>query len=477
MKFDKLIQLVGCLDKRGKELFSINISSFFEESCFSSDFSSYFDEHKLDLLSLKEKIGEDTFQNLFMCAVEFFLSNEYPGDYESWNAIDSFLKKNDPFLSVQDKIYLNGLRESYMSIYEVIEVKLNKSITLRNLLDENHSQITVQEKKGTHFICQWDFLGARVVKTSNKSLLSGGLLLLSRDTANEAMEIIHKIVKVMMRKKTLRFFQEKTKDPVLMIKKMWTKEIAQAWFEEQMQLMQEPTLFNYDGDKLEFYTIEFSLKKPITEIVKAINHLPELKQPNIVKNSWIWPIKETESVYKKKEKTKEKLKTKEVFVDTHLSYEDGENIRIFAELKIEGKKLIIDVNSEQRANIVEDFFKTNLTSFFEKPIRTLNDLKSQQEEMKNSKDLKTGFSVEGEEKLKEQFFDQHYRNWLDSPLPALKGKTPRAAAKTKTGIQHVINLLKDMINMELQAVKQGIKTSSYNFDWVFSELNIDKNSL
>ncbi|HBG34614.1 MAG TPA: hypothetical protein DDX01_04570, partial [Holosporales bacterium] len=77
--------------------------------------------------------------------------------------------------------------------------------------------------------------------------------------------------------KNIRFFQEETKDPVLMIKKMWVKEIAQAWFMEQMQKRQEPTLFNYDGDKLQFYTIEFPLKGSLTEVVKILNKLPELK--------------------------------------------------------------------------------------------------------------------------------------------------------------------------------------------------------
>ncbi|EKE09270.1 MAG: hypothetical protein ACD_16C00200G0003 [uncultured bacterium] len=95
----------------------------------------------------------------------------------------------------------------------------------------------------------------------------------------------------------------------------------------------------------------------------------------------------------------------------------------------------------------------------------------------SSNELTSGLSVEEEERLKEQFFDRHYREWLDSPLPALKGKTPRDAVKTKTSFQHVIDLVKDMGNAEQRAVKQGNQSKPYNFDWLFAELGIDLNLL
>ena len=126
----------------------------------------------------------------------------------------------------------------------------------------------------------------------------------------------------------------------------------------------------------------------------------------------------------------------------------------------------------------EDFFQTHLTSPAGKPIRIQHDLKRASEETNlSSNELTLGLSMEEEEQLKEQFFDRHYREWIDSPLPALKGKTPRAAAKTKTGLQHVIDLIKDMVNAELRAVKQGSKSSPYNFDWLFAELGIQRHLL
>lgn len=233
MQFDKLIKLIGRLDEKEKECFELGLSSFFGKSLSPDGFA--FGEHELNLVTLEEKLGETVFRPLFMCAVEFFLSNEYPLGFSSWNAIDYFLKKRGPLLPTQDKMYLKGLRDSYMSLYEVIDVKLDQSITIRNLLEDSEPAIVVKEKMGTHCICQWDLLGARIIRTPKVTLFAGGLLLLDREVTNAAKETIEKISKVMMSAKNLRLFQKETKDPALMIKKMWVKEIAQNWFIKVME--------------------------------------------------------------------------------------------------------------------------------------------------------------------------------------------------------------------------------------------------
>ncbi|MGH7821262.1 MAG: antitoxin Xre/MbcA/ParS toxin-binding domain-containing protein, partial [Candidatus Binatia bacterium] len=43
---------------------------------------------------------------------------------------------------------------------------------------------------------------------------------------------------------------------------------------------------------------------------------------------------------------------------------------------------------------------------------------------------------------------QVLRRWIDEPLPALDGDTPREAARTKAGRNRVDTLLKEMQNFE-----------------------------
>jgi hypothetical protein len=48
------------------------------------------------------------------------------------------------------------------------------------------------------------------------------------------------------------------------------------------------------------------------------------------------------------------------------------------------------------------------------------------------------------------YLREHYRKWLDEPLPALGGKTPRKAARTKRGRAEVDAMLKDIENDALR---------------------------
>ena len=63
------------------------------------------------------------------------------------------------------------------------------------------------------------------------------------------------------------------------------------------------------------------------------------------------------------------------------------------------------------------------------------------------------------------FKRQHYRSWADRPIPALRGKTPREAVRSREGRQAVDALLKDIENHEQRA------SSDVRFD--FAEIRRD----
>jgi hypothetical protein len=67
-----------------------------------------------------------------------------------------------------------------------------------------------------------------------------------------------------------------------------------------------------------------------------------------------------------------------------------------------------------------------------------------------------------------EYLLDHYRRWLDDPLPALGGKTPRDAARTDQGRAQVEELLKDIENTSL-AIPGG---EAVDFDALRRELGI-----
>ena len=69
-----------------------------------------------------------------------------------------------------------------------------------------------------------------------------------------------------------------------------------------------------------------------------------------------------------------------------------------------------------------------------------------------------------------QFYDRHYRAWLDEPLPALDGHTPREAAALKSARPKLISLLKSMESAAERQRQAGVP--AYDFGWMWGELGM-----
>jgi hypothetical protein len=63
------------------------------------------------------------------------------------------------------------------------------------------------------------------------------------------------------------------------------------------------------------------------------------------------------------------------------------------------------------------------------------------------------------------FYERHYRNWVDSTLPALGGRTPREAASLKRARPKLIALLKSFENMAERQRRES--RPAYDFAWIW----------
>jgi hypothetical protein len=77
-----------------------------------------------------------------------------------------------------------------------------------------------------------------------------------------------------------------------------------------------------------------------------------------------------------------------------------------------------------------------------------------------------------EAELLAEFYEQHYGKWLDEPLPALGGRTPRQAAASKSGRPKVVALLKHMENSTERQRREGL--GGYDFSWMWEDLGLDR---
>ena len=291
---------------------------------------------------------------LYPCALEFFFSNEYRSGPKKriWNVIDVFLKYDEALLSPAEKDYLKGMRDSYMSLYEVTHIEPEKSLTLKSLIKYDSQEIVVTEKRGTRQLAEKEIIGARIVQTKNKNFLAGGILCLSKKAAKEAKKTIESISGFMLSEEFLNRIRAEQPNPELMVRKMWVKEISGEWFRDHMNRQRPPTVMNIDGDPFEHITLTFPMTVPKKEMSALLNSLSELMQTGF--SQWIWRVKNNPEIV------------------THpLNKEDGEEAgtlySVYAEIRIKGKNLIASVNSQEHVSILKNFLKIHLAGKIGEP--------------------------------------------------------------------------------------------------------------
>jgi hypothetical protein len=113
----------------------------------------------------QEELGDELAENgysgmLFGIMFEDFLSRRLAPDDR--NIVDDYLKRRGWRETVPGRRYLQQLRDSVLSLYEVVEVSPGRHCDLRDLVRDGET-IRVHEHMGTQNLVKWDQLAARVL--------------------------------------------------------------------------------------------------------------------------------------------------------------------------------------------------------------------------------------------------------------------------------------------------------------------------
>jgi hypothetical protein len=89
-----------------------------------------------------------------------------------------------------------------------------------------------------------------------------------------------------------------------------------------------------------------------------------------------------------------------------------------------------------------------------------------------SRRMKSGVPRDVEQKLYNEHMRKHYEKWVREAIPALNGKTPLEAVKTRAGKTKVLNLLKQLENSEERRKADG--EVSFDTAWLWKLLGFKK---
>jgi hypothetical protein len=319
-----------------------------------------------------------------------------------------------------------------LRLYQVEEVRRDEGLRLRDLLDDATLEVT--ERALTRALEKWDLLGVRVAPDDDGTLRVEGAPYLFG--VAEKDELLRKIRAEEARRR--RAAPGAGSDGV---RRAAALVLHRHWLERTLS-PRLPTLVTPEGDPMEFGTVVYDVRDE-TALHARLSAHAALEAGEDGSYHWFEPS------------------------------DDGMR-RTLGDIEIQGTRLILNVSSRARA-------ARGRKLLAEAAGKALRYRSARYEDVAEA--LKTHRGHDREEEAEEvhpkdaadfvlEFKDRHYRTWADVPLPALGRRTPRDAARDTALRPRLVDLLKQMENMEARGARRG--QPAYDFSWLWAELGLSR---
>ena len=405
------------------------------------------EQFEIDQDGLADLLGEQWSGVLWGCGFEDFLGQHY----EDGNIVDLYLKRRGWKETALNRAYFTALRDAPVSLYEVSDVQPGTSMVLRDLLSDA-APVTVREKSATRRLKQWDRIAVRVVPERDHHVISGALLPFRPEAVDFLFAGLRDALKLKKRD-ALRL----TRDQLLGCAPLFTS--AWLFIEIDRALTPaEPQFTNSDGDDVLFHDLRYPLASGVTQ--KAVAERLDRVKGFLPEGPKFWN-------WLAARKARGGTAGGGIMLDTQM---EGATVLGSAELK--GRTLLVTVNSAERAAKVQTLIGAAVGDLLKPPLTTIRTVDQVRAEQRRDGPREAADEIPPEvaRQFMRDHLDQHYRETLDAPIPALGGKSPRQAVRTAAGREKVIDWLK-MLENRSAGHREG-PIAEYDFGWMWVELGL-----
>ncbi len=349
---------------------------------------------------------------------------------EGRTALDLFLERDARNLGAGERHFLEGLRVSHLRLYEVLEVKPDQGFELRDLWDDR--RLYVRERAATRQIVAWDLVVARIGPGGDGETVFETLpYLFSATDKDDLLKGLRKAHQLFTREfpdqDLCRFFRKMA--PVF--HKLWLDRVA---------LPPRPKIITGDGEAFIFAKVIFDLLDRDAAIRSLADRDDIVEQGD---GSYVW-------------------------LEPAGSLQRSAGTMIFEE-----KRVVFETTSQKRAEKARDELPGLLAGAVRFRAISYEDVEQAlQHAPKTPNKEESGIPIEEQRKMLGEFYERHYRKWLDEPVPALGNRTPRHAAGLKTMRPKVVALLKDFEGHSERQRRSG--QIAYDFGWMWTELGLNR---
>jgi hypothetical protein len=401
------------------------------------------------------------FNNFF---IPWFLFNWISDEAVESNDFDStitvaenYVKSYEKNLNDPEKQFIEAMKKTYYSFYSVLDVDFEKSLTVKDImLGTTHF---IKERKGTHCLKRGDVLFSRILTVNNQSIFIGMAPFLIPVQYNTSLIDFRKWL-----------IEENNQNPLNpeVLRGEFDWELLDYFFEimEAVYTRSLPTLFNTDGDLLQFSKSYFELFMEPKEVLNRLLPLTLSKDAEQflqdAQHDKRGGIKKVEFPWLRKGNKQHK----------------NWNNTVMGHITLEKGKLILETNSEKRIQKGKKLLSKYLgeaiqfqKTLIESPEQKMKSMsKSDKENIKKEDDLLLLPEVQEQIKAMAQ---AHWETWFDQPIPVLDNQTPRQAAETVEGREKLEALLLQYERYDLE--REDNDPLKANIDFLRTELALNKN--
>ena len=345
--------------------------------------------------------------------------------------LELFLERSRRGLRSGELRYLGRARLSHFRLYEVLGVRPDEGFDLRDLWAG--TRLRVQERLATRQVVQWDILAARVVLgPNNVPVLDGPPYLYPariKDTLVKDLKRLHR-----------RFRRRIPGDDVDFLKRFgW---VFFAWWVEHVVVRPRIALRTAEGDEMVFSHAVFDVRDR-EALERALAGHADLERQDDGSYAWLEPAA------------------------------DDEFRRGLGTFVLHDDRLVLDTTSEPRAERGRALLEALAGDAVSYRATSLESVERAIDRRPPAQPREThAVPPEVEAQVVAAYYDKHYRQWIETPLPALGSLTPREASASKADRPRLVALLKDMESLAARERLAG--RLAYDFAWMWAELGLER---
>lgn len=340
----------------------------------------------------------------------------------------AFLEKRAARLGELEQIILHLSIYTPLSFYEVVQCESGFGMRLRDVF--LGTEVEVEEHAGSQSMQPGSILYAQLCRLPEVTALSRlGPVALRPDRKIELVEL-----RAWMRKKAAKQNRELSEADLV----LHEEKLRAQYLNARDAMFAPPILTNTDGDLLKLHTLRYEVGSAqvafdalallaFGQTKEELLEEAEMNSDGSLRSAHIDWRKPGNAMHKNWDNT------------------------ILGYLKIEGRTLTVEVNSAKRAETIRKEIEKRLGFMaVHKGTSTQS-----QEDIRQSAERKRQMQGHGQEepmisasdpeasKVVDEMLRQHAEQWVDTKIPALRGRTPREAVADADGREMVEGLLKE----------------------------------